>query len=290
MEANRLLRLVFSLALLPFGALLVVLTPRSQAGQVTQVGELVDGLGLSLIVAGIMSTFRELAILRLEVDETATNIARRITQQLFPSEARGIRLVSSTRRGYHGYQRWAVSTNPCDLFVAGRSVLQRLHGPYRGSQGPEHALVRKLREGSIVRILFLDPRSDMVGRLAREEHQTAEQLLGDLATSVGICERLHDLLAAESALPPRAELHIRVYDEVPYFAYHRDRNLDRQGDDDVVLIGFYFASALGSDSAVYEVVDPSSRWTFEGHFTAIYDRASANTIVEVNGSRNLVAF
>lgn len=291
METNRLLRLVFSLALLPFGGLLVVLAPKDQAGQMTQVGQLVDGLGLSLIVAGIMSTFREVAILRLEVEETATDIARRITQQLFPpSEMKGIRLVSSTRRGYDGYYRWAMGTGPCDLFVAGRSVLQRLHGPFGGLQGAtEHALVAKLREGSVIRILFLDPRSDLVGRLAREEHQTAEQMMGDHATSVGICQRLHELVAAESALHPRAELHVRVYDEVPYFAYHRERDLERP-DQDLVLIGFYFASALGSDSAAYEVVDPSSRWTFEGHFTSIYDRSSAGSILEVNGSRNQVHF
>ena len=78
-------------------------------------------------------------------------------------------------------------------------------------------------------------------------------------------------------LPPGAELSVRVYDRVPYFAYHKQ--------DSEVIVGFYFDSAKGSTSAAYELVDDETRNTFEEHFRRIRSEAAKNTIVEFEGAR-----
>ncbi|HEU5470539.1 MAG TPA: hypothetical protein VFV67_07785 [Actinophytocola sp.] len=108
-------------------------------------------------------------------------------------------------------------------------------------------------------------------------------MLADLAISLGICQRLYDLIRAAPPLPPTAQLDIRVYDEVPHFAYHRE--------DDDVIVGFYFLSALGSASAAFEVLDPQTKAFFEGHFATIFDRAASDgRIIEVSSHRTVPDF
>lgn len=265
------MRLVFSLALIPSGAVFVLLVGRGGASQ------LVDSLGLALIVSGILNSFREVAVLRLESEESATEIAARVRQEMMnvlPATSPGIKLVAQVRRGYDGYYRWATTTAPRELFFAGRSVLHRIDADFekRGLQRAESVLLRKLREGSTIRIMFLDPRSGLLPRLAHEEGQTEEQLLSDIATSLGICHRLYHLVGAES-FPAPAEMSIRVYDEVPYFSYHKD--------DQDVIVGFYFATALGSQSAAFSVLDEENRRFFEEHFASIFHRSSATAIIDV---------
>jgi hypothetical protein len=282
MTKNGWLRLTFALALVPTGAVLVLLAP----GLSLTVSPLLSGLGISLIVAGIVTAFREVAILRLESEEMGEEIATRVHRRLVeapPTRDVSIRLVSRVRRGYDGYYAWVTSAGARDLFFAGRSVLHRMDADFRARRLPpvEQVLERKLRDGSAVRILFLDPRSELVGRLAREEGQTATMMLSDIATSLGVCRRLHELLA-RSPLPATAQLQIRVYDEVPYFSYHR------QGEH--VIVGFYFVTALGSQSAAFEVVDAPTRSFFEGHFTTLFDRSSDRIVLEVSPNRGTPAF
>lgn len=268
MSSNRALRLLFSILLLPTGAVLVLIAGTGKAGV------LVNGLGLSLIVAGIVAAFRELVIVRFEGGETADQVANRL-QERFLQPGSGIRLISTVRRGFDGYYRWAISTHRSELFFAGRSVLHRIQADLseRLLQPVEAVIHRKLTEHSEIRVLFLDPRSDLITRLANEEGQPRHAMLADLARSLGICRRLYERLK-QSKLPPDARLHIRVYDEVPHFAYHRD------GDD--TFVGFYFTSVKGSLTAAFEVIDPDSRTIFEDHFAAVYGRAARARIVEVS--------
>ena len=108
-------------------------------------------------------------------------------------------------------------------------------------------------------------------------------MLGDIATSIGICRRLHDLLLANfSTLPPGAELNIRVYDQVPYFAYHKQ--------DSDVIVGFYFLSSMGYTSAAYELVDDTTKQVFGGHFNRIYSEAATSILVEFDGARGRPTF
>ncbi|WP_432865941.1 DUF5919 domain-containing protein [Microbispora rosea] len=279
MKRNKLFRLLVSIFLVPWGMILLLLAGESPKGILA----LVSGLGVSFVVAGTVSAFREIAIVRTESEDAAEDIANRLQTRLQQPPPLGLRLVSQQRRGYDGYYSWAISTEPCELFCAGRSVLHRIDADFaaRKFAPVEQVMLRKLQEGSVIRILFLDPRSDLVSRLAREEGQNEQQLLSDLATSLDICERLYALLK-EANLPPRAELHIRVYDQVPYFAYHRDNEL--------VIVGFYFATALGSSSAAFEVTDLESQNRFEGHFTSIFERSHSTRILEEVSSQRAVPF
>lgn len=113
MGTNRALRLMFSVFLIPSGAVLVLIAGSGKAGT------LVNGLGLSLIVAGIVAAFRELMIVRLEAAEMSDQISSRLHKHLFQNGRTGIRLVSLVRRGYEGYYRWAISTGSriCSLPV-----------------------------------------------------------------------------------------------------------------------------------------------------------------------------
>lgn len=156
----------------------------------------------------------------------------------------GIRQLSEVRRNYSGYYQWVNEQRPQDLFFAGRSVLHRIDADIRARTGATAAdvILRRLKEGSKIHILFLDPRIDIIARLADEEGQTLNAMLGDIDTSLKICRSLAELLEAQyKDLPPGAELSVRVYDRVPYFAYHKQ---DRE-----VIVGFYFDSAKGSTLA-----------------------------------------
>jgi hypothetical protein len=57
-----------------------------------------------------------------------------------------------------------------------------------------------------------------------------------------------------------------------------------------VIVGFYFVTALGSQSAAFEVVDAPTRSFFEGHFTTLFDRSSDRIVLEVSPNRGTPAF
>jgi hypothetical protein len=205
------------------------------------------------------------------------------THKLFsesPPRMTGLRLVHDTRRNFAGYYSWVNEQRPQELFFAGRSVLHRIDADIRTRTGTsaEEILLRRLKEGSKITILFLDPRVDILDRLAMEEGQTPQALLGDVATSLGISRRLFELLERDfSNLPPGAELTIRIYDRVPYFAYHKQ--------DDEVIVGFYFLSAKGSSSAAYELIDGATKEAFGDHFVGMLSAAATNVLVEFDGAR-----
>jgi hypothetical protein len=262
MSTNKVLRVVFSILLIFVGAVLILL------GVTGTVGNLLSNIGLALIVAGIVAVFEETVLSRLEQGESAKLVAEEVYQRLYqsPLQTVGIRLVSSVRKEYDGYYQWAICTNPQKLFFAGRSVLHRIDSNFRarGLGKAEEVIARRLSQGARLSIMFLDPRSDLIPRLAREEGQEPDQLLCDIATSIGICERLYKLIKEKEY--GHSSLEVRLYDEVPYFAYHRV-------DEDVIL-GFYFSSALGHTSGAYEVVDQQTRNFFEGHFLSLRSRST----------------
>lgn len=222
-----------------------------------------------------------------EIEESAVRTAKEV-HRLFsehPPRMTGIRLLYDVRRNFPGYYGWMNEQKPQELFFAGRSVLHRIDADIRAraTSCAEDILLRRLREGAKIRVLFLDPRIDILKRLADEEGQTLEAMLGDIATSIGICKRLFDLLQKNYAsLGPESDITIRVYDRVPYFAYHRQ--------DDQVIVGFYFLSSKGSSSAAYEVIDEETRQVFGDHFVRIFSEAAHNTLVEFDGARGRPRF
>src|SRR5205814_4758564 len=183
---NHLIRLLFSILLVFLGFSLSLLA--SLYGW----AKIVSDIGLAIMIAGIASTFHETVIRRLEGEEVALTVANKVKESLreAPLSASGIRLVSPIRKGYAGYYQWAISNHNQDLFFAGRSVLHRIDADFRSPSrllgNAEERIAKRLSEGCSVRILFLDPRSDLIERLSLEEGQTREQLLGDIAASLGI--------------------------------------------------------------------------------------------------------
>ena len=270
---NQLIRLLFSILLISLGFSLSLIS--------TLYGgfRLLSDIGLAIMIAGIASTFHEVVIRRLEGEETAVTVAEKVQESLreAPLSASGIRLVSPIRKGYAGYYQWAITHHVQDLFFAGRSVLHRIDADFRSSSRSlgtaEKRLAKRLSEGCSVRILFLDPRTDLIKRLSYEERQTPEQLLGDLASSLGICQRLYEEIQ-HLRLPPSATLSVNIFDEIPYFAYHK---VEEQ-----VIVGFYFSSNLGHASAAFEVVDPQTKEFFGQHFDSIMARANPTYLIRTN--------
>jgi hypothetical protein len=271
MTKNETIRLLFSFCLMPLGAVLILLHTDSPAGT------LLSHLGFAFIVAGVLSTFHEAVLRKFEQGDVAGEVADEVHRRLTaaPLSATGIRLVSPVRKGYAGYYQWVMSTGPDDIFFAGRSVLHRVEADFktRGIGNAESVIARRLGEGAKIKILLVDPRSEIVPRLAREEGQSPQRLLSDVAVSLGVCLRLHGLLVART-LPATARLDVRVFDEIPYFAYHSVG--------DAVIVGFYFSSTLGYQSAAYEVVDPHTKEFFADHFRSILGRASDTYLLRIN--------
>ncbi len=271
MTQNHVIRLLFSLLLIPIGAVLILLEVDGKGG------ELLSKLGLAFTVAGIASSFHEGILRRLEGRETARKVADEVQSRLeaAPLSATGIRLLSPVRKGYAGYYLWAVDNGPEELFFAGRSVLHRIDADFRSRSlgGAESVFARRIAEGANVKILFVDPRSDIIPRLAREEGQEPEELLSDVATSIGVCVRLFAELRNRE-LPPGSSLDVLVFDQIPYFSYHS------VGDN--VIVGFYFSSTLGYSSAAFEVVDIQTKEFFAEHFRSIFSRAADRYILRTS--------
>ena len=228
---------------------------------------------------------------RIPKQEESAILTAQTVHQLFkdnPPEMTGLRLLTEVRRNFSGYYRWVNERVPQDLFFAGRSVLHRIDADIKANtanpnSSAEDVLFRRLKEGSKIKILFLDPRASILDRLAREEGQTLEAILGDIATTLGICKRFHDLLSANyKSIGPSSELAIKVYDRVPYFAYHKQ--------DDEVIVGFYFLSSKGSSSAAYELVDNETKQVFGDNFVRIMSDPTSNTIVKFDGARGRLNF
>jgi hypothetical protein len=226
---------------------------------------LILNLGLSFIVAGVVSFFHT-AILRMESEESGEVIADCVQERLHRHLplTRGIRIVSNVRKGNDAYYAWVNASDNPDLFFAGRSVLHRIDFDIRRRSriSAEKAIANRLRAGATIRILFLDPRSVMIDRLAEESGQGRDAMLSDMAYSLGICRRLYEDHLKHHHFSSHAHLEIRVYDEIPYFAYHKQN--------DKVFVGFYFTTALGQDSPAFEVLDPETQKLFADHFATVF--------------------
>lgn len=191
----------------------------------------------------------------------------------------GLRLLSNVRRNSEDYYRWTLKREPQTLFFAGRSILHRIDADVRRRTGgsAEDSIINCLKEGSKITVLFLDPRTNILERLADEEGEPTDSMLGNIAISLGICQRLVDRLRNEHAtLPSRTRLTIRVYDRIPYFAYHKQN--------EQMIVGFYFLSTEGSSTASYEVIDDNTKKTFEEHFGKIRAEAKSGILLDYNGA------
>ncbi len=273
MHKGKALRLLSAIVLSLIGILTVVVIGPEPS---TREAELPNSLGFGFIVSGVATLFREWFVLKTETDESAEVIAAKTLDLMkdTPVGTKGLKMVTDERRGYSGYYSWPTVTEPQELFFAGRSVLNRINNDLLNLHfgNAEEVLARKLKDGSSITVLFLDPRSNLIERLADEEGQSKMELLSDIAFSVGVCSRLYPLLR-NTQLRPSAELHIRVYDEVPNFAFHRE--------DKKIIVGFYFATSIGSTSAAFETIDDETGKFFQGHFDTVCFRSKNSRLLEI---------
>lgn len=243
--------------------------------------DFIKEFGIVLSAATAVSLIHEEYI----CDEMTKQFLEQLDKKLEATNLTGLRLKAAVRRHYSGYYKWITEKEPQDLFISGRCVLHRIDSDLRDitKAGAEETIFRRLAEGSDIKIVFLDPRSNILSRLAIDEGQKPGTMLADIGKSLEVCHSLHLLLHAKyQTLPRSASLSIRVFDRIPNFAYHR------QGAD--VLVGFYFLLAKGYTSAVYEVVDDTTKGHFDGHFDKVFNDAIAGSIMEFNGDRHWYTF
>jgi hypothetical protein len=164
------------------------------------------GLLLSAVMAGTMlhekvlrdqmlnqiveEVDRRLEIRVPSLEQIAIKSAKAV-HQLFhdnPPLMTGLRFVCEARRDYSGYYDWVNERRSQELFFAGRSVLHRIDADIRKrtQARAEDILIRRLIEGSKIKVLFLDPRTSILERLSREEGQRVRDMLADIATSLGV--------------------------------------------------------------------------------------------------------
>jgi len=252
-------RIAISIILIVVGMLFVTLTDDVKEGKVI----VLQKFGLALMVAGAVSIL------------TDAFLESRRERDRFPTdyiEKTGIQILSLIRQGDDRYHSWVVVRNPQELFFAGRSVLHRIQLDFDDRRLPsvEEILIRKLSEGTRIRILFCNPLWDAIPSIATAEGQTSEKLYNDLQTSIEIVKKLHGKLK-ESSQKLSGEIDIRLYQEQFQYAYHRTLNL--QTDEMKMYLGMYFAKRQGCRSPLFEVYDRSIQKEFEDHFHNVFERS-----------------
>lgn len=262
-RTKALLRVSFALIMVLVGALTVSLTGADGPSAV-----LPERVGLGFIVAGIVGLFTEFAFgpywLR----------ARKADQCPFGTLAEsGMQLMRHERIGFDGFHRWLTVLGPQEMFFAGRSVLHRMKKDFedRGLPPIHEALIQKMKTGSKIRILFMDPKWDLIEQIASQEGRTsARELYVDLKTTCSIIGQLWERLQHSTA-PLPGSIDIRVYREVSQYAYHYTKDLS--GGRVEMYVGFYFAELLGWQSALFQVHSVDIQKSFERHFAVLFDRA-----------------
>jgi len=191
----------------------------------------------------------------------------------FPRE-KGIRMVEESRSRYDGYRTWAtVEGKRQNLFFSGRSGLSLQDQELQRflNRRMEDVLLEKLNDGSHIKILFLDPRSDLTKRLAKEERLSLRKLLGNIAISLGIFERIKTEMERQDFTNQDAQLHIGVYDKITHFAYHKD--------DEKIVIGMYLATDIGFHTAAFEIYDDEIAGQFTSYVEHLYNQSLDSFLV-----------
>lgn len=247
-------------------------------GNSTSLGILARSLGLSFIVAGTVSLFHEVFLLRVEEVEMQEGFDRILELIAKP----GIRMITQQRQGYPGYYQWILEKEPQELFFAGHSVLHRVQADFtdRGLIPVEQALKQQLLGSSKIRILFLDPTWDFIDNVARAEKQPPSTLRRHLAITLGICQKLWKSIENERLT---GEIEIRTCTELVQYAFHHV--ICREKGESEMLVGFYFAGRLGTKSPLLLIKDEQIQEFFATHFRVVFDRAKTLLICSRDGTK-----
>ena len=244
-------------------------------------------MGLAFIVTGAVSVFQECVLHPLQresIEQTLTEHEAKSEQRLtklrdgFQNQltsmtdllrGAGIRMLCPQRQGFSGFHTWLLEQAPQEIFFAGHSVLHRVQIDFRSRQfAPvEKALLRKLKENSRIRIMFLDPTWDYLDKLARAESEAPEGLRTNLAVTLAICQRLWQAIQ-NLELPGSIE--IRTCSEFEQYAFHHI--ICAQRAEDQMLMGFYFAQSEGMKTPLFVVDNERIREEFRSHFNIVFGK------------------
>ena len=279
MLKSRLSRILwqFVMALIGLVLILVGLFFKLNENQDTILINLLIYLGSASIITALIAIFREYFILKSEnedlisdliskIKNTGEEIASRISSQIMDIKDKhsGMRMISHDRfENYQIYNNWATEQQPQDLSFFGRAVLHRIDLNLKndGLGAAENRFLDKLKENSKIRVMFLNPLSEIIKPLSLEEGK--DMLLESLTRSIGVVKRLHHLLKKDK-LPHQSEIRIRVYNFIPYFSYHKDNQKS--------IIGFYFSASSVIPQPAYEILNQYEGRIFENFFNVMFEK------------------
>ena len=210
-----------------------------------------------------------------EISQKIDDLEKKIEN--LKTQSSSLRLIRDRRSGFDEFFSWITSNDKrLNLFFAGRSVLHRIEDDLtdRNWKPIEDVIINKLKDGANITILFLDPRSDLIYRIEESQGEYVEQVLSDITRSIRICQRLYKRLRNEHSFGRTANLDIRIYDQIPYFSYHKDNKK--------VYLGFYLAAGLRNDSAVFKVKGEGTKKFFGDHIAQIFGKAEP--LVQLSGN------
>jgi hypothetical protein len=275
-----LIRNLLSMLMIALGVIFVLATAGA-GGQRTKVWE---DLGLALSIAGVVSFFQEAILsrfskedgLKLELERVRKSFSEDIQKIANSLNGPRIEMLAEQRNGYAGYHRWVLERAPQQLFFAGHSVLHHIQADFKALKlkDVEDAIAEKMSSGSKARFLFLDPTWDLFKRVAESENQTVSKMARDLRVSLEICKRLSDKLKAKDI---QGEIEVKVCRELVQYAFQH--TICSANHFEEMLVGFYFAGILGTQSPLLTVENRSMRDIFSKHFVNIFDRASSRQVL-----------
>jgi hypothetical protein len=257
---NLKLRISMAFILLVLGALFVSFT---SADNISGKWFVLQQFGIAIMVAGAVSLLTEIMI--------------EIRPPFGPSpdylHASGIQMLANKRQGDDRYHTWVITRAPQDLFFAGRSVLHRIQIDFKDRHltPVEDILVRKISEGSTIKILFCNPLWNFIPDIAAAEGQTLAKIFDDFSKTIEIVKRISDKLLG-TPVKYSGEIDIRIYEELFQYAYHRTENYETT--EKKMYLGLYFARRQGCHSPLFEVFDSSIQTVFEHHFDDIFAKST----------------
>ncbi|ACF44595.1 hypothetical protein [Pelodictyon phaeoclathratiforme] len=234
---------------------------------------IIKEVGIVLFSVTTLELIHETVLRKKLVEETVEYIQKNILDGLKDCNLMGMRLVAQQRSGYHGYEKWINEKND-ELFFAGRSVLHTIEKYVKKRSeynGIEDAILQKLKEGTTIKILILDPRSVVINLLTSEETMNGQsqqvryfEMMRDIKFSFAIADKIGKLIDNKKNIDRlTGNITIMLYSDMPYFAYHRQGN--------EVLIGYYFIREVGSKSGVYKITDEFTKTEYNNHFECIWN-------------------
>jgi len=223
-----------------------------------------NGLGLAFIVSGLVLLYQE--IMNVWV---GTPDEKRFDEVLNRLHRPDLRKIVDNRKDYTKYHEWTGIKDRTDIFFAGHSVLHRIKADFKllPVRNAEDAFLRKLEDGSSIKILLLDPAWQYVEDIITVQAQRPNDFYRDLHVALGFVGDIAKALQKRSSL--QGELEIKMCRSNLHYSFHRIKYV-QSGEVDM-LVGFYFAGILGTHSPLFRAETEDIQDYFESHFEKLFE-------------------